>query len=162
MAEQDLLTRLQETASAARWPTKTTLTPEGGMAVLLTNKTGSNSVAGMLVQLSNVADSSFEASEANDNHPIGVVYNAGIADGSGAWVVISGCCSALLADGTTSTAGNWVQVSVAAAGRVLANTAEPPGGGVVGLDRHMQEVGHCAETKGSGTDVLALIFLHFN
>jgi len=68
----------------------------------------------------------------------------------------------LLQDGTASTRGYWVRTSTTTAGRADATNVAPPGGTVSALEEHLKEIGHCLETKGSGTDVLAKCILHFN
>ena len=68
---------------------------------------------------------------------------------------------ALRKDATASTKGFWVYTSDVA-GRADATLAAPPGGGIPELDIHMREIGHCIESKGADTDVLAKAVLHFN
>lgn len=138
------------------------LTPEGGIAVRLTNKTGSNSVKGTLLDAHPTVDNAFGILGADEEHPIGVVYEDGIADGSECWVVVHGIAEVLLEDGTISTRGYWARTSITDPGRVDITNAAPPGGGIPELDIHMREVGHCIESKGSGTDVIAKIIMHFN
>ena len=136
-------------------------TAEGGLAISLTNKTGAASVKGMIVDASTTTDDAFGIEGADDLNPIGVVYEAGVADGSECWVVVQGIAEVLLKDSTASTKGYWVKVSDAA-GRADATNAAPPGGTVQALEIHMQEIGHCIESKTAGTDVLAKIVMHFN
>lgn len=138
------------------------ITELGGIAIPLTNKTGSNSVKGTVVTADTTTDFAFKTHAADDDMPIGIVYESGIADGSECWVVISGCAEVLLEDGTASTRGYWVRSGATTAGRADATTANPPGGTVPALETHMKELGHCLESKTSGTDVLARIIMHFN
>ena len=84
---------------------KVRLTPEGGIAVRLTNKTGSASVKGTLCELSPSVDSAVVTVGANEPDVIGVMYESGIADGSDVWVVIQGVAEVLLKDTTASTRG---------------------------------------------------------
>lgn len=140
---------------------KVGITELGGIAVKLTNKTGAASVKGTVVEADTTTDDAFKVADADGNHPIGVVYDDGVADGSECWVVISGIADVLLKDATASTHGNWVQMSDVA-GRADATVANPPAGGVAQLDNHMEEVGHCLESRGADTDVLARVCLHFN
>lgn len=137
------------------------ITDAGGLAVRLINKTGSASVKGMLIKAGTV-DNSFIATLADEAMPIGVVYQAGIADAALCWVTIQGIAEVLLEDSTAATAGYWCRTSTTAAGRCVMNTATPPGGGITELDRHEREIGHCVETKSSGTDVIAKCIMHFN
>lgn len=137
------------------------ITDVGGVAIRLLNKTGSASVKGMLVKAGSV-DNSFISTGTDEAMPIGVVYEAGVADASLCWVTIYGVAEVLLEDSTASTAGYWCRTSTTAAGRCIMSTAAPPGGGVSELDQHEREIGHCIETKGSGTSVLAKCIMHFN
>lgn len=140
---------------------KAGLTPEGGVAVKLTNKTSANSVKGMLVEASSTTDNAFQIAAADGIHMIGAVYENGVADGSGCWVVISGVAQVLLKDSTAATRGYWATMSDTA-GRADATNVAAPGGGIVELDAHMQEIGHVLETQIGGTDVLCRIAMHFN
>jgi hypothetical protein len=137
------------------------VTDAGGLAVRLINKTGSPSVKGTLVKAGTV-DGSFIITATDEAMPCGVVYQAGVADGSACWVVIQGIAEVLLQDSTASTAGYWCRTSVTTAGRGTMNTAVPPGGGITELDNHEREIGHCIESKGSGTNVIAKCIMHFN
>ena len=76
--------------------------------------------------------------------------------------MITGRCQVLLEDSTAATAGYWVRTGDTTAGRADATNAAPPGGGIVELDEHMQEIGHTLESQGAGTSVLAWIILHLN
>jgi len=141
---------------------KVMITPLGGIAVKMTNKTGAASVKGTLVDTSTATDNAFAVEGADGLDPIGVVYESGVADGSECWVVIAGIVEVLLEDTTAATRGYWVRTSVNTAGRVDATNAAPPGGTIAALEIHLAEVGHCVETKTGGTDVLAKIVMHFN
>jgi len=133
---------------------KITWTEEGGLAVRLTNKTGAPSVKGSLVE-THTNDESFELTGADCTECFGAVYEDGIADGSECLVVVGAIAEVLLKDGTASTTKNWVQTADAA-GRADATNGSP-----AAAPQHFQEVGHCIETKGAGTDVLAKIIMHF-
>jgi len=137
------------------------ITPIGGICIRLLNKTGAASVLGTIVQADTVIDNAFKVCGVDGVMPIAVVYQAGVADGSLCWIVIYGIAQVLLKDATASTKGYWVYVSDAA-GRADATLAAPPGGGIPELDVHMGEIGHCIESKGADTDVLAKVILHFN
>jgi len=151
----------QQSAWIPMGSSKMLLTPEGGFAVLLTNETGANSVKGELVKPDTAADDAFILTAGDDQEIIGVVYESGVADGSECYVVIGGIAEVLLKDTTASTHGNWVKTSDTA-GRADASNAAPPGGGVVQLDEHMQEIGHCLESNAGGSDQLIRILMHFN
>ncbi len=132
-----------------------------GVALKHINKTGAASVKGTIVEADGTTDDAFDVCDANGNHPIGVVYEDGIADGAECWIIIYGVADVLLKDTTLSAHGNWVFVSDVA-GRADATLADPTAGGVAQLDQHMREVGHCLESKAADTDVLARVCIHFN
>ncbi len=88
---------------------------------------------------------------------VGAMGESGIADGQPVWVARAGPVQFLLEDSTAATHGNWVQTSDSVAGRVDATNASAPGAVIA----HFQEVGHCVESKGSGTDVLCRVNCHF-
>lgn len=132
------------------------LTPEGGYAILLTNKTGANSVKGTLVKCGTGTDNSFIVSPTNEQQTIGAVYESGIADGSECWVVIGGIAECLLEDSTAATRSYWCGVSGTTAGR-MQTAAAPPN-----TTQHWEELGHTLESKAGGTDVLCKIAMHFN
>lgn len=139
---------------------KTALTPEGGFAIKLTNRTGGNSVKGTIVCASTNYSNSFMKTPTGGkayNKSIGAVYEDGVSDGSDCWVVVSGIVEVLIDDGTSSTAGNWACSSITTSGRATLNTDDP-----TSQDTHNREIGHVIETKSSGTNVLVKIVMHFN
>jgi hypothetical protein len=138
-------------------------TPEGGLAIRLTNKTGAASIKGTLVAASTATANAFEVTGASGAlNCVGAVYESGIADGSECWVVVAGIAEVLLKDSTASTLGYWAKTSEDTAGRADITNSAPTGGSVAALEDHNQEIGHCLETKASGTSVLAKIVMHFN
>ncbi len=123
-----------------------------GVAVTLTNKTGVNTVAGQLVEASSGTDNAFQTAGANSDAVIGIVLDAGVADGSEARVITSGIANVLI-DGGGCTHGDRMIASVTAGSADVWNT-----GGAVAT--HFLEIGHCLETRvGAG---LARVNLHFN
>ncbi len=134
---------------------------EGCFKIQLINKTGTESIYGEIVEASTTTDLAFEQGHVNDSQPIGIVAEGGIADGLPCWIAVQGVAEVLLKDGTISTHSYWVRTSDVV-GRADATLPVPPGGGIPELDQHMQEIGHCLESKSSGTAVLAKIILHFN
>ena len=131
---------------------KSGMTAIGGIAIKLTNKTGSNTVAGQLVQTDTTTNDAFATSAANADDTIGIVVDAGIADGSEAWIVVSGIADVLM-DSGGSTRGDRIIASATAGSADVWNV-----GGAVAT--HFLEIGHCIETRaGAG---LARCILHFN
>ena len=138
------------------------LTKEGGFAVQMKNKTGAVSKKGTLVASSSAVDNAFIACPADVPTAIGVVYNDGSADGEDCYIVISGIADVLIEDSTASVHGNWVVVGGTTDGRADATATLPPGGLLADHDVHFGEIGHCLESKSSGTDVMARCLIHFN
>jgi len=136
------------------------ITIEGGYAIRLTNKTGAASIKGLLVEADTTTNDAAKIVDAGGNHCIGAMYDSGIADGEECWIVMGGIAEVLLRDYTNAFKGYWVQVS-AIAGRADASASAAPGGGVVQLDEHMTEIGHCLQTVAAGANNLCRIILHF-
>ena len=128
------------------------------MTASLVNKTGAPSVIGTVIRAHTAISGAFDISPVGGDHAIGVVVEAGVADGSACRVAIGGRAQVLLQNGTASTAGNWVRTALGAAGRADATAAATPGFGAT----HFNEIGHCLETVGAGVDKLAWVALHFN
>ena len=146
--------RFGDEVEAGGSTTKIKLTSLGGYAIKLTNKTGGNTIAGQLVNVytATAIDDAFKTISANDENIIGIVLDAGVADGSEAWVVISGIGDVLM-DAGGSARGDRIISSATAGSADVWNV-----GGAVAT--HFQEIGHCIETRtGAG---LARCILHFN
>lgn len=134
-------------------------TNERGFMVQLTNGTGSASVKGNLVSCSTTANDTFIL-QGNEYDTIGVVAEAGIANGELTWVWVNGSiCEVLYKDNTTATHGN-ILIAADTDGRAI--DIANPGGGLPGTDTHFKECGHVLESASAGTNVLVLASLHFN
>lgn len=129
-------------------------TPES-MVTFMVNKTGAASVRGSVVEVSSTTDNAFQLAPTSSDEPIGAVLDDGVPDGSFCRVVTGGTAQVLVEDGVAPTRGYWVSVSDTVAGRAQMTAAPVPA-------THWNEVGHCLESKVSGTDVLAWCMLHFN
>lgn len=129
------------------------ITPEGGYAVKLTNKTGSSTVKGNLVKAHPSIANAFTLTSSSSLDCIGAVYQAGVADGSECYVVISGIAEVLFA--TSTSPGNWVQNSMSVNGQADGNQSAPSSTNV-----HFLEVGHSISTVSAGQ--LGKIIMHFN
>ncbi len=130
------------------------ITPDGGYAIRLINKTGSPSVKGTIVVASLNTNNAFEKAPASSELAIGVVYEDNISDGSPCYVVVSGIASVLVKNDNTPTRGYWAGASDVA-GRAYFNNGNP------GTTQHDREIGHCLESKSSGTNVLVKCVIHF-
>ncbi len=143
------------------WNEKIMITPEGGIAVRLTNKTGGVSVKGEIVTPSAGTDNGVAKIVKDIPSPVGVFYESGIADGDEAWIVISGIADVFFVGNATrndhargfltADGGSYV------IGQALSETViTSPFAG----DKHFMEVGHVLENRvGAG---LAKVILHFN
>lgn len=132
------------------------ITEDGGFAIRLINKTGSATVKGTLVVAATGSSNAFSTAPANSELVLGIVYENGIADGSLCYVVVSGIANVLAKNSVSPapTSSYWVGASDVA-GRAYFNDGNP------GTTAHDREIGHCIETKASGTDVLVKAVLHF-
>ncbi len=129
------------------------LTAIGGFAIRLTNKTGSNTVQGQIVKPDTANEDAVILIVASDQEIIGVFLDAGVADGSEAWVVVSGIADVLIDAGGCTRGDRLISSSATVASAEFWNV-----GGAVAT--HFQELGHCIETRvGAG---LARGILHFN
>lgn len=138
---------------------KVRLTPEGGIAVKLVNKTGSTTVKGSVVSPTSTA-SAFTLSPVDSASPIGIVYDAGIADAAEAWVVIAGIAEVLFIGATVL--GHFARVCVtgdtnAAAGKAISEAAPTS---PFATDKHFQEIGHVIQARADAG--LAKVVVHFN
>ena len=136
------------------------MTALGGVAIKLTNKTGSNTVQGQIVKPDSATNDAFILCATSDQEIIGVVYESGVADGAEAWVVVSGVADVAFEDNAAATRQDWVSASLSDAGYCVGAASAP--GAVIG---HFREVGHCVETVaagGAGTHILARCVIHFN
>ena len=139
-------------ASPTTVGTKIRMTAEGGYCILLTNKTGANSVKGEVVETSISTANAVQSTISDSLVPIGVFLDRGIADGAEAWIVKSGIAE-VLADAAGFSMGDWIQTSnTAKRGEGAAHIPNPT--------KHMQEIGHAVEDAGA--NALGKCVLHFN
>jgi hypothetical protein len=124
--------------------------------ISLINKTGSPSIKGMVVSASSSYDLSFSA-QTNEYDAIGVVLEDGIVDGSSCKIVVAGKVQVLLKDGTSSTRAHVVFCADTDGRAITGAIPTPPN-----ADSHFKEIGHCLESKDSGTNILAWCNVHFN
>lgn len=123
----------------------------GGVIVKLTNDTGLNTVKGQIVCASTATDDAFDTCGSNSDDAMGIVLEAGIGDGSEAWVAIGGIADVLI-DAGGCTHGDRVGTGATAGSADVINSPS--------LALHFQEIGHVLQTRvGAG---LARVDLHFN
>jgi hypothetical protein len=136
---------------------KMKFTADGGLACLMTNKSGAASIKGYVVAASTATTNSVMLSPVDGYNPIGVFLDDGVPDGQLAWVVVSGLAYVYFFASTTF--GYFARVPLTAdtgegAGKA-ANLSTP-----ADATTHFGEIGHILETRtGAG---LALVNLHFN
>jgi hypothetical protein len=135
---------------------------DGGYMVRLLNKTGAASVRGSIVRAGVATPGAFSLVLADNINPVGVVYEAGVLDGSLCWVVTSGRAQVLIENTTAASLGNWIKVSDNANGRADASNALPLGGTITALEDHLSECGHSLEAVTAGTNKLVWAIVHFN
>jgi hypothetical protein len=140
---------------------KVGITAEGGFAIKKFNRTGLPTVKGTVLQNHDGYNNSFTFADESSRNATSVVYENNVPNGGECWVIVSGCCEVLLKNSTVATAGYWAKISNVS-GRADITTAIPAGGGIPEIDDHFREIGHCLVDVASGTNKLALIFLHFN
>jgi len=130
------------------------ITNTGAYCIKLTNKTGSNTVAGQIVKtLAGVGnpDDAVALAGVSELHPIGVFLESGVTDGSEAWIVVSGIVNVLVDAGGCARGDRLITGAIG--GFATVNNAPS-------VAVHFQEIGHCIETRaGAG---LARAVLHFN
>lgn len=137
------------------------LTPEGGIAVLMVNKTGANSVKGEVLTTDSTVANAVRKIVVDIPNPIGVFYESGVPDGQDAWVVLSGLAEVYFIGSTT--AGQFARGFLTTdggsyvAGQALAEVLPIA---PFASDKHFYEIGHVTESRtGAG---LAKCILHFN
>ena len=134
-------------------------TNEAGLQIRLTNKTGGNSIKGYLVEPSSTTARAFDYTPLGEPDIMGIVYEAGIADGSECWIWLAGCVEVYYIG--TTTLEYLARMGIAADGGAAGQAvAEPMPGSPFSTDKHFQEVGHVVEAIGGAG--LALTVLHFN
>jgi hypothetical protein len=134
-------------------------TNERGFLIKMVNRTGHSSVKGELVTSSTTADLEVVL-QSNEYDTVGVVAEAGVAEGSAMWVwMVGSVCQVLYKDGQAATHGNLL---LAADTDGRATDVANMGGGLPATDTHFKECGHVLQSVGSGSDILALVILHFN
>lgn len=138
---------------------KVKLTPEGGLAVRLTNKTGGASIKGTILGIAAGTDNAFDLLPDDEPDVIGVVYEAGIADGQECWVVTNGICDIYFEAAVTR--GEFARSQIDADGGTVGYAvAEAVPTSPFATDKHFQEVGHIIESTGGAG--LAKCIIHFN
>lgn len=137
---------------------KIMLTPTGGIAIKLINKSGANSVAGKIVSADTTTNDAVDLTPADGDMPMGVFYEDGVADGQGTWVVVAGIADVLFKDNVGATRGYVVYMSDEEGYAIDASS-------LPAVANHNREIGHTLQTTGAGgagTHIKARVNLHWN
>jgi hypothetical protein len=137
------------------------ITPDGGFAMKMFNRTGAPTIKGQLVQADPDTDNGAILTPTNGDDTIGVFLDDGIADDAYAWVVWGGLAYVAFEDNVAAAHGNWVATGATESGYARTQPAPP----ALGVAAHFEEVGHCLESVaagGAGTHILAKCAIHFN
>ncbi len=121
------------------------ITSIGGIAIKAVNRTGHTSVKGELVESSNTVAGEVTLEPANGVDCIGAIYNAGIAEGSDAWIGCIGIVEVLY-DVNGAINGGWVETSNATNGRAVGTAASPSP-----APQHFEEIGHAMEAAAANS-----------
>lgn len=137
-------------------------TPEGGLAVKVTNKTGGVSVKGEVVTVYNdtAIDNAVEKIVVDVPTPTAIIYESGVADGSEMWVVTNGIADVYFIG--SATRGHLARGFVTGDAGYVAGQAlsEAFPASPFATDKHFYEIGHVIQSRtGAG---LARVMLHFN
>lgn len=138
---------------------KVKITPIGGYAIQLTNRTGATSVEGKLIKADTATDDGVILTGNTDDECFGAFLDAGVADDAEAWIVVAGIAKVLYDDNVAAVHGNWVGTGQAGLARTQGG---PP---AIGAAAHFEEVGHCIQSVsagGGGTFILSRTVIHFN
>ncbi|MCK9423787.1 MAG: hypothetical protein M0Q38_14440 [Bacteroidales bacterium] len=127
-------------------------TPLGGLAVKLSNKTGSTLSKGMLVKVDSLADNAVKLASGTD--AMGVVYE-NILDNADGWIVISGIAEVLPYTDNAPIRGNRVRIHDSQPG--YGNFSDTLSGNDV--IAHSREIGYCIKSAIAGQ--LARVVLQF-
>lgn len=133
-------------------------TGERGFLTKIKNATGTATVKGTIVCQSATVDNAFML-QTDEFDSIGVVAEAGVADGAEAWIWKNGSRAQVLFKNNVAAVREYVLLAADTDGRGT-NVAVPSSNPVVA--EHFKECGHTCESKNAGTDVLVLCDLHFN
>jgi hypothetical protein len=139
------------------------LTPDGGVATKMINKTGATSIKGTIAHHHATIDFGFELCPDDEADQIGVIYGDDdgnqVADGAECWVVSNG--RALIYFESATTLGHFVRSQVAGDGGTIGYAiAEAAPTSPFSSDKHFQEIGHVLEATGAAG--LAMCVLHSN
>lgn len=137
------------------------ITPDGGLAVKMTNKTGAATVKGYCVSNSGTVENAVRLTPVDEPTCMGVCYNSGIADGLETWIIVSGLAYVYFWGATTI--GHMARTGLAADAGVTAGQAASeafPAAPGFSTDAHFCKIGNVLETIASAG--LAKCVLQFN
>jgi len=128
-------------------------TPLGGLAIRMSNKTGSTISKGVLVKASTIDDNAVVLATSTDAIVMGVAYDD-ISDGSEGWIVISGIAEVLPFSDDTPAKGDIVRIHSSQDG--IGDFSTTPSST---FELHSREIGYCVKSAEMGQ--LARVILRF-
>ena len=129
------------------------ITPEGGFAVRLTNKSGAVTVKGQIVSHEGTVANAFDLTAVDANHCLGVVYESGVEDGAQCWVVVAGIAQVLMKN--AATMGHICRIPLTAdVGEAAGYAMAAEQSGIASV----YKIGDVLETADA--DVLCKVLLH--
>ncbi len=129
----------------------TTITPSGGLAIKLSNKTGSTISKGMLVKASSNDDNAVVLATGTD--AMGVSYED-ITDNSEGWIVVSGVAEVLPFSDDSPVRGDIVRIHESQNGYGdFSDTSSST------FELHSRVIGHCIKSASAGE--LATVVVKF-
>ena len=137
------------------------VTGESGPQISLLNKTDGATTKGYLVRFSATSALSFDYCAVDEPDIIGVIYEAGIADGSACWVWLENALAQVYFVGSVTLAefarNRLTADGVGSTGQAISEAAPTA---PFATDKHWLEIGHVAQATGGAG--LCLTLLHFN
>ena len=136
------------------------LTDDGGLAILLINRTGSSSIKGEIVRPDPTTPGAVTKIIIDRPDPIGVFLESGVPDYGYAWIVVSGIAY-IYVIGSTSQ-GWYVRGFITGDSGYIAGQGKTENvpSAPFSSDKHFYEIGHCIEGRyGAG---LVRCVIHFN
>lgn len=140
-------------------------TPDGGLCIKLTNKTGGNSIQGTIAHPygASAIDLAFDLIPDNEPDQIGVIYGDDdgnpVADGEGCWLTVNGIAKVYFESAVALE--DFARTQITSDGGTLGYAVSevaplPP----FATDKHFLEIGHILEATGGAG--LARCLLHSN
>lgn len=132
------------------------LTADGGLAVKMTNDMGEATSRGLIVAGTTASINNAFIRQTNEYDAIGVLYEAGIADGDETWVVVAGMAEVTL-DGAHGDAGWGTWIGAGTTDGLASGSIAPNGLGALQANTHFKELGHAVGSGSAGNQVKIIL-----